>query len=330
MMLFVFYCEINPFLNFYDSMTKISVIIQSRGNDSINMKRSVSCFLNQTHQDKELILIIDQIFTQESYQDWINNIFDWTISHNIRVFSNLNAEFTHQNVSAMRNFGAQQAKGEYILFMDDDEDSYPEYLEKNLHYWQKMKKILGKDFVLTPTLMYRHTGNIQNQWFSKFNYWLSRPSGCVLGQREWARIQMYSWNSLFAPAIIFQQNPMDERFDFVYEDLAYTRFLYQANYPIIVTQKIKIYHMEKDKTKLEQAWVGNPLQAYKKAKHRILFVRKFATWREKIQFFLLGFRGQPLRLICKVFLYTTPQKLSIIKSIRKWTIDGIRQRVPEY
>ena len=45
--------------------------------------------------------------------------------------------------------------------------------------------------------------------------------------------------------------------------------------------------MERDKTKLEDARVGNSFQAYKKAKHRILFVRKFATLREKIQFYML-------------------------------------------
>ena len=45
--------------------------------------------------------------------------------------------------------------------------------------------------------------------------------------------------------------------------------------------------MERDKTKLEDARIGNSFQAYKKAKHRILFVRKFASLREKIQFYVL-------------------------------------------
>jgi hypothetical protein len=70
---------------------------------------------------------------------------------------------------------------------------------------------------------------------------------------------------------------MDERFDFIYEDLAYTQYLHSINYPIIVTKHIKIYHMERDKTKLDHAWVGNIYQAYRKSKHRILFIRKFAT-----------------------------------------------------
>lgn len=288
------------------------------------MRRSVSCFLKQTHKDKELILMIDQIFTQDDYQNWLKDIFDSKIYENIRIFSNLNSKFTHNNVSAMRNFGAKQAKGDYILFMDDDEDIHTDYLTKTMEYRNKLKKIIWKDFVLTPTLMYRHTGEIQNQGFSHFNYRLSRPIGCVLGQREYARIQMYSWNSLFAPAYIFQENKMDERFDFIYEDLAYTQYLHSINYPIIVTKHIKIYHMERDKTKLDHAWVGNIYQAYRKSKHRILFIRKFATWRQLFQFYVLWFLGQPLWLTLKVILYRSPNKLSIIKNIRKGTIDGRR------
>ncbi|MDD3262423.1 MAG: glycosyltransferase [Candidatus Absconditabacteria bacterium] len=305
-------------------MTKISVIIQSRGSDIVNMRRSVSCFLKQTHKEKELILMIDQIFTDSLYQDWLNNVFGSKSHENIRVFSNLNSKFAHNNVSSMRNFGAKQARGEYILFMDDDEDIHADYLTKTMEYRRKLKKTLGKDFVLTPTLMYRHTGEIQNQGFSYFNYRLSRPIGCVLGQREYARIQMYSGNSLFAPAYIFQENPMDERFDFIYEDLAYTQYLHSINYPIIVTKHIKIYHMERDKTKLDHAWVGNIYQAYRKSKHRILFIRKFATGRQLFQFYILGFLGQPLRLTLKVMLYRAPNKLSIIKNIWKGTIDGLR------
>lgn len=288
------------------------------------MRRSVTCFQKQTHKQKELILIVDNIFTKETYSEWLNDIFDWELPKDIYVFSNLNSEFVHNNVSAMRNFWAKQAKGNYILFMDDDEDIYADYLTKTIEYWRKLKRILAKDFVLTPTLMYRHSGEIQNQWFAKFNYRLSRPVGCVLGQRDYARIQMYSWNSLFAPAYVFQENPMDERFDFIYEDLAYTYFLHSINYPIIVTSKIKIYHMERDKTKLEHAWIWNPIQAYKKAKHRMYFVRKFANKKQLFQFFLIGFLGQPLRLSFKLFLYKWDSKLKTLGAIWKWTFDWFK------
>ena len=88
---------------------------------------------------------------------------------------------------------------------------------------------------------------------------------------------MYSGNSLLAPARIFKKIQFDEKIDFVYEDLDFTYRIHKAHIPLIVLRDLKIYHMERDKTKLEQAWVGNPMQAYKKSKHRMLFVRKFAT-----------------------------------------------------
>jgi hypothetical protein len=61
--------------------------------------------------------------------------------------------------------------------------------------------------------------------------------------------------------------------------------------------------MERDKTKLEQARVGNEYAAYRKAKHRMFFVKKYGSMADKIKFYAFGFLGQPLRLILKVLLY---------------------------
>lgn len=97
---------------------------------------------------------------------------------------------------------------------------------------------------------------------------------------------MYSGNSLLAPAHIFQENLFDEQIDFVYEDLDFTYNIYHKGYPIIVLRDLKIYHMERDKTILEEARVGNEYAAYRKAKHRVIFVKKYGTFVQKIQFYL--------------------------------------------
>lgn len=65
--------------------------------------------------------------------------------------------------------------------------------------------------------------------------------------------------------------------------------------------------MERDKTRLEEARVGNQYAAYRKAKHRMLFVNKYGSLTDKLKFYLLGFRGQPLRLIIKI-LRSAPLK----------------------
>jgi hypothetical protein len=41
--------------------------------------------------------------------------------------------------------------------MDDDEFFHPEYLQQSLDLREKLKNQIQKDFVLTPTLMYRQT-----------------------------------------------------------------------------------------------------------------------------------------------------------------------------
>ncbi len=303
----------------------ISLIIQSRWTVSL-MNHSIHCFSKQTVVDTELIFVIDEHFTPESYQNWLKELEmpTWRLDKKIHIFSNLNASFTHHNVSAMRNFAVKQAKWDFLNFMDDDEDFPADYFEHSLNLYNHHHKKLKKDLIICPTLMHRHTGNIQNQGFSHFNFRYSRPIPCELGAKFHAQIHMYSGNSLFAPKAVFTQNHRDENFDFVYEDLAFTYGCHRNWVPIIVSKDLKIFHMERDKTKLEDARIGNSFQAYKKAKHRILFVRKFASLREKIQFYVLWFLGQPIWLIAKaLILWKGKQKREIISAIFKWTWDWL-------
>jgi GT2 family glycosyltransferase len=133
---------------------------------------------------------------------------------------------------------------------------------------------------------------------------------------------MYSGNSLFAPASIFQTILFDEQLDFVYEDLDFTYRIHHAGYPLIVLRDLRIYHMERDKTKLEEARVGNAYAAYRKAKHRMLFVKKYGSLADKIKFYLFGFWGQPMWLILKVLLYGKGKPRGrIIRAIIKGTFS---------
>lgn len=133
---------------------------------------------------------------------------------------------------------------------------------------------------------------------------------------------MYSGNSLLAPAHIFKNILFDEQIDFVYEDLDFTYRIYRAGHPIIVLRDLRIYHMERDKTILENARVGNEYAAYRKAKHRMFFVKKYANLFQKIQFYLIGFRGQPLRLIIKILRFAPmKEKRKLIRALVRGTFS---------
>lgn len=290
---------------------KLSVVIPTRWDQ--NMKNIIACLERQSFNDFEIIFVVDKKLTQKTdfYDQW-----------NIRYLTNFTHTILYNNASFLRNLGIKEAKGQYIQLMDDDEQFDDDYLERSLALRDDYHKKLHKDFVLTPTLMYRKTWQIQNQWFSHFNYLLSRPIPQILGDKIWDYIQMYSWNSLLAPAHIFKEILFDETLDFVYEDLDFSYRIHHAGYPIIVLRDLKIYHMERDKNKLEQARVGNEYAAYRKAKHRMLFVQKYGTFSDKIKFYLLGFRGQPLRLMIKIFMYAQwKQRRRLLHAIWTWTFS---------
>ena len=292
---------------------KLSVVIPTRGDQ--NMKNITECLQRQTFKDFEIIFVVDK------------HLEPWTILHdswNIHYISESTTALPHNNASALRNLGIKEATGQFIQLMDDDERFEEDYLERSLMFWDEYHDKLKKDFVLTPTLMYRKTWEIQNQWFSHFSYLLSRPIPQKLWHKEWKYIQMYSWNSLLAPAHIFKNILFDEKLDFVYEDLDFSYRIHRAGYPLIVLRDLRIYHMERNKTKLEQARVGNEYAAYRKAKHRMLFVKKYGSLTDKIKFYLLGFRWQPLWLMMKVIRFAKgKEKMKLLKAIIRWTFSKL-------
>jgi len=307
---------------------KLTVVIPTRPNlENINW---IFWSLDvQTFQDFKVVLMIDKVLTKEEFEDLKTLSLKWlkNISNKIVFVSNINTDFVpQQGVSYVRNYWIKLADTEFINLFDDDELFDSDYLQKTFDIRNKHKKQIQKNFILTPTLMFRKTGQIQSLWFDYYNFWTSRPHSFQFKKNETiASIQMYSGNSLFGPTKIFQEILFDERLDFVYEDLEFTYRIYKAWYPIFVSSDLLLYHMERDKNILEHARVWSTFAAYRKAKHRMIFIKKNWTKLEKLKFYLLWFRAQPLWLSAKVLLYAKrKEKFQIIWAIIKWTLDGIK------
>ena len=307
---------------------KLTVVIPTRPNlENINW---IFWSLDvQTFQDFKVVLMIDKVLTKEEFEDLKTLSLKWlkNISNKIVFVSNINTDFVpQQGVSYVRNYWIKLADTEFINLFDDDELFDSDYLQKTFDIRNKHKKQIQKNFILTPTLMFRKTGQIQSLWFDYYNFWTSRPHSFQFKKNETiASIQMYSGNSLFGPTKIFQEILFDERLDFVYEDLEFTYRVHKAWYLIFVSSDLLLYHMERDKNILEHARVWSTFAAYRKAKHRMIFIKKNWTKLEKLKFYLLWFRAQPLWLSAKVLLYAKrKEKFQIIWAIIKWTLDGIK------
>lgn len=113
------------------SLPKISVIIPTY-NREITIERSIKSVLNQTYQNWELIIIDDG-----STDNTKNIINPYLNSKRIKYFYKKNG-----GVATARNLGIKKSNGDYIAFLDSDDECLPKRLEIQLN---EMKN-LDSDF----------------------------------------------------------------------------------------------------------------------------------------------------------------------------------------
>lgn len=102
----------------------ISEYPNSARNKEQKILRAVNSVLSQTFQDFELLIIADSC---QKTVDIIQQNFD--LNEQIKLFKNCHERNTKVWSAECRNIGIEQAKGEYILYLDNDDYFTPDYLE---------------------------------------------------------------------------------------------------------------------------------------------------------------------------------------------------------
>lgn len=115
-----------------DEKPQISVIIPTYNRANL-VGRSIQSVLSQTYRDFEVIIVDDA--SKDNTEDIIKNFYDKRIRY-IRHTEN-------KGGSAARNTGIKLAKGEYIAFLDSDDEWMPEKLEKQMAVIQKTSSDVG-------------------------------------------------------------------------------------------------------------------------------------------------------------------------------------------
>lgn len=303
----------------------VSVVIPSRW-DSKVLEGILHSLEKQTFSDFEVNLVVDISFDRASdFVVWEKDIRSKYKKLDLNIFSHISHPhgWKHHNASFLRNIGIKHAQWTYINIFDDDVIFDKEYLEKTVAYSQKFSQKIWKDVVIAPTMLYRTTDVFQSQWFNSFNFLLCRPIACVLGNRPYAQISMYSGNSLFGKSTIFTQTLFDETLDFVNEDLDFT-YRISKRYTILVVKDLTIHHMERDKTVLENLWIWSPFQTYRRVKHRILFVKKNGNRYQKAMAYTVWLLGNTCWLLLRILKYgKKTEKWKLIVALWQGFRDGI-------
>ena len=122
---------------------KVSAIITTYERTDM-LRRAIESVDNQTYDDLELILV--DANDDESYSEQVGEIAD-TFSKD----SNLEVKLIQNNdstgVSSDRNKGLENAKGEYVAFLDDDDEWKPDKIEKCAEFVHRNKF----DLIFTAT-----------------------------------------------------------------------------------------------------------------------------------------------------------------------------------
>jgi len=305
---------------------QISVVCGSRANNTTLLVKFLEYLDKQTFQDFDVNIVCDRKFMKIEEDDFLS-FFEsqWLeVLQRTHFLTNNNSDFNPDHkwwASYVRNFGIQNAKWEFIQLLDDDNEIEPDFLENCMKKWEEFTEKTKSECVILPSLYYRDTDQIQNQWFSHFDYRQSRPVLHLLNWKEYEQIQMFSGNWIFSKASTLRKAKYDEEIARISEDLDYTLSLYEQWIQLRVFADLKVKHHERDKTKLEQARIWSYSQAKQKARNRFLFTKKHWNKKQFFQFYICWLPGCLLRLSIKAILYWGTDRFKIIK----WLFSGARE-----
>jgi glycosyltransferase involved in cell wall biosynthesis len=106
-------------------MPKVSAIIVSHDRPAL-LRRSIASALSQDYPDFEIIIVDDS--SDSGAWDVVNSFKD----SRIRYIRN-----APMSAGAARNFGIRQARGEYVAFLDDDDEWLPTKLSKQVKVFKE-------------------------------------------------------------------------------------------------------------------------------------------------------------------------------------------------
>lgn len=136
---------------FGDKYPRVTVIIPTYKRTVDFLSRAVKSVINQTYPNVEVIVIDDSPSDYE-LRNSIKEYMDTVVNDDIKYFQN------EKNIggSLARNRGIELATGEYISFLDDDDEYMPEKIEKQV----KFMLCSGNDLSFSNMIMYSPAGAV--------------------------------------------------------------------------------------------------------------------------------------------------------------------------
>ena len=116
----------------------VSVIITTYKRSEF-LTRAINSVLKQTYKNFEVI-IVDDNNKNDEYSKFTQTLLETYINRNeIKIIQH----DENKGISAARNTGIKEANGEYIAFLDDDDEFLPKKIELQINLFKESKKNVG-------------------------------------------------------------------------------------------------------------------------------------------------------------------------------------------
>jgi len=116
----------------------VSVVIPTYGRSHL-LERAIGSVLSQTYDNLEIIVVDDndstsehRIHTENVLQIYLENDQITYLKHK-----------KNSGGSVARNTGIKASSGEYVALLDDDDEWFPEKIEKQITYFKSLVKNVG-------------------------------------------------------------------------------------------------------------------------------------------------------------------------------------------
>ncbi len=224
-------------------MTELSVIIPTCNRQHILQQTFKQLRQAIAGLDAEIIVINDS-----------NS--DLAVDENIQLFRN-----PQKGAASARNFGAQQAKGQFLLFLDDDMLVSKEVIDQVLAETRaKTKTIFLPNWKYPAELQYRLTKTKFGRFLNRIGY--TSLQGWIGQNAEWKDAEFISHSGMASYFLMIRKSDFEEvgryndRFLYAgFEDHDLTERLKEAGFQFFILPKQVIYHNERDRTGLK-GWLA--------------------------------------------------------------------------
>lgn len=132
----------------------VSVVIPTFGRSEL-LPRAIDSVMTQTYRNIEVFVVDDNDYGSE------HRMRTEKIQKDYLGCSNITFLMHKENLggAAARNTGSKASKGKYIAFLDDDDEWFPEKIEKQVRYFELMGNDVGA--IYCGYILQEHEGDVE-------------------------------------------------------------------------------------------------------------------------------------------------------------------------